>query len=522
MFGSRRLAKRSIVGTRVAAKWQDGRYYPGVIRGEYAEETPFTDAVYSVLFEDGYEKNIPSKSIVGPGFQPGTTCVLKNGQPVFLTLNGREVSGLVVNHSLEVDEVLVNVQLPNGDDIDVIKRLDDVRLMKSRKSSRLKDQDTDYSKLADLQLNEAKKRTVSSGIDMPSKPIQYRAIRINDDADGHTNVTTASDESTEDVEMMDENIAALVLTSLSCSPQSPHFNANDFRDFCRNSQLSSSSQSSGFYSNQSERSDPSPPAPSHLSESAPTGSSMVFKNYHVDEGIAVDTIKLDGTENGSQRPMCKKTMYQCTWPGCSKISATCENIEKHIRDLHLGSDITEDHDGEEDFYYTEIEVNVENVTQGFSDMCSSPSTPPPSGFDTPTGHTPLVLPDHDYQKKDFQASFASSVPLTSAFLNRTNAMPIPIKIGEIQRSLSWQNTNTLSASPSPPIRISNRPTPQERLQQHQAQSPKIHNFSSSKSLAIHKKARSEVRKCRKVYGMDNRDMWCTQCKWKKACTRFLD
>ena len=25
-----------------------------------------------------------------------------------------------------------------------------------------------------------------------------------------------------------------------------------------------------------------------------------------------------------------------------------------------------------------------------------------------------------------------------------------------------------------------------------------------------------------VYGMENRDMWCTQCRWKKACTRFTD
>lgn len=34
--------------------------------------------------------------------------------------------------------------------------------------------------------------------------------------------------------------------------------------------------------------------------------------------------------------------------------------------------------------------------------------------------------------------------------------------------------------------------------------------------------RGEARKCRKVYGMDARDSWCTQCKWKKACTRFND
>jgi len=171
MFGSRRLAKRSIVGTQVAAKWQDGRYYPGVIRGEYAEETPFTDAVYTVLFEDGYEKSIPSKSIVGPGFMPCTACVLKKGQKVFLTLNGREVSGTVINHSTEVDEVLASVSLPNDDNIEIIKRIDEVRLMKSRKSARLQDVDTDYSKLADLQLTETKKRTVSSGIDMPGKPV---------------------------------------------------------------------------------------------------------------------------------------------------------------------------------------------------------------------------------------------------------------------------------------------------------------------------------------------------------------
>ena len=29
------------------------------------------------------------------------------------------------------------------------------------------------------------------------------------------------------------------------------------------------------------------------------------------------------------------------------------------------------------------------------------------------------------------------------------------------------------------------------------------------------------KKCRKVYGMTNKDLWCTQCRWKKACVRFL-
>lgn len=37
-----------------------------------------------------------------------------------------------------------------------------------------------------------------------------------------------------------------------------------------------------------------------------------------------------------------------------------------------------------------------------------------------------------------------------------------------------------------------------------------------------RRSRGESRKCRKVYGMDNRHSWCTQCKWKKACSRFVD
>ena len=37
-----------------------------------------------------------------------------------------------------------------------------------------------------------------------------------------------------------------------------------------------------------------------------------------------------------------------------------------------------------------------------------------------------------------------------------------------------------------------------------------------------RRPRGEAKKCRKVYGMEHREQWCTQCKWKKACTRFGD
>ncbi|KAF6716075.1 Zinc finger protein 395 [Oryzias melastigma] len=34
--------------------------------------------------------------------------------------------------------------------------------------------------------------------------------------------------------------------------------------------------------------------------------------------------------------------------------------------------------------------------------------------------------------------------------------------------------------------------------------------------------RGEAKKCRKVYGVERKDQWCTACRWKKACQRFPD
>lgn len=519
MFGTRRLAKRSIVGSKISARRQNGRYCPGVIQSQYADEGPFTDAVYNVLFEDGTENLISGKHIIGSGFNPNTSAVLKNGQNVFLTLNGREVSGTVIQHNRETDDVLVNVTLQTGDDVDITKRLEDVRLLKSRKSARLQDQDTDYSKLADLHLGEAKKRIVSQGIDVPAKHLsQHRQHNEEDDDNNNSNHHHYNQEEVEDVEMIDENIAAMVLTSLSCSPQSPNFTdlkEGSYSHKQPDTQLSSSASSIGFYSNQSEHSDPSPPS-SHLSESAPAGSAgMLFGPFMPDEGLGLEE---EEEQQNIHNKRQLKTMFQCTWPRCGKISSTCTDIEKHVRLKHLGvkeGSNDSDSEHEEEFYYTEIEVNVESVTQGLSDMCTtSPSSPTDR----------LYILDHDYQKKDQPPVLGSSVPAAYSYINNLQGTPaVAISIPQIKRSLSWQNTYTFSSSPSPPFRPSPRPSPQERLQQHQAQSPKTHMLSViPKTVGSHKKPRSDVRKCRKVYGMENRDMWCTQCKWKKACTRFLD
>lgn len=60
--GGKRLAKRSIVGTRVAAPGEDGKFYPGLIQAmkTSAEEVSVEgsangDNVYSVRFDDTRE-----------------------------------------------------------------------------------------------------------------------------------------------------------------------------------------------------------------------------------------------------------------------------------------------------------------------------------------------------------------------------------------------------------------------------------------------------------------------------------
>ncbi|MPC96995.1 hypothetical protein E2C01_092282 [Portunus trituberculatus] len=56
---------------------------------------------------------------------------------------------------------------PTGVRQDVKKRIEDIRLLESRKSARLADQDTDFAKLADMS-TDRKERKPSQTIDVPA------------------------------------------------------------------------------------------------------------------------------------------------------------------------------------------------------------------------------------------------------------------------------------------------------------------------------------------------------------------
>lgn len=125
MSTGKRLAKRSIIGTRVCAPGVDGIWYSGVI---HAVKTPANprdnnncinltpNTKYSVRFDSkqdalkrGPAREFRESELIGPGFRNILDVKLRPGQKVFLTYNGRESSGEVLDHDDKKDEVTVRL-----------------------------------------------------------------------------------------------------------------------------------------------------------------------------------------------------------------------------------------------------------------------------------------------------------------------------------------------------------------------------------------------------------------------------
>ncbi|XP_032228878.2 zinc finger protein 704 [Nematostella vectensis] len=204
-----------------------------------------------------------------------------------------------------------------------------------------------------------------------------------------------------------------------------------------------------------------------------------------DEGIGIDFVRRDRTRkrknSTSSTGGSKKTLYHCTWPGCCKILSTAPGIIRHVRTIHLGPKRhSEDgfSDGEEEFYFTERETDGDEyyANDPFPHPLALSPTPTQSHFDmvkspwTEPGLSPTLM-ENSPQNLHFNWD-----------LNPTDHTQfVPSKA---------------AAKPSSPTRTT---------QQYHT-----------------KKVRGDSKKCRKVYGMENRHLWCTQCRWKKACVRFTD
>ena len=284
----------------------------------------------------------------------------------------------------------------------IIKKLEDIRLMESRKSARLVNTDTDFSLLADFNIveqrklaqessgqpqvssrrrlhsmsdfldrkrqkngekerREAKRRQRSERQSFQSGPSSCSievplSLSTNGSRKRRTSESRAEIDSgygssfgsgffKTNEENLKECTAAMVLMNLSVSPRDKWTDPASY-----------------FTSSSSETSPPTTPRPSP----APSLSHLPLSE--------------DEEPYKRSRPSPSHCLYQCTWRGCSQTETCQAEMERHVR-RHLALPDPPpgtDYAGEEDFYYTELEV--EEMTDTSMDIlteidsgCSSAS-----------------------------------------------------------------------------------------------------------------------------------------------------
>jgi hypothetical protein len=152
-------------------------------------------------------------------------------------------------------------------------------------------------------------------------------------------------------------------------------------------------------------------------------------------------------------------------------------------------------------------------------------SPPLSFFASSSAPTWSHLEDHEYQKPFEDVELISKININNVAnsnsiangvykQNQKSLLSNPINIPGISFAHQYAKSAPSVALHSP--RANNK---YMRLNSNNKSGTTILQSPSKNSP---KRGRGESRKCRKVYGMDNRDQWCTQCKWKKACSRFTD
>ncbi|KAM6980519.1 zinc finger protein 395a [Aplochiton taeniatus] len=432
---------------------------------------------------------------------------LHPGQKVFVWCGGRECSGVVQQHNHVDNKVSILVPALGQH---ILRKAEDVWTSPSAPPP---------SPSAAHPKSTGQLHPVSSCIDVPRR-------------------------SAESVEM-DEMMAAMVLTSLSGSPlvQSPLQRdsvAAPAGMECGGGELSDSS-SSGYWSvdcgNRSPT--PSPPITEADGSLAPPS----------DEGLDMELEQVLFDEPAPRkRRNSVKVAYRCLWPNCGKVLTSVVGIKRHVRTLHLGCQSGE-HErcsrSEEDFYYTEIHQRDQHPLTPppatHSPICSpalSQTTPRPTcassppafdqpgerdgaGLDSPTDEAPppgllsqsAPSVSKSFWQVQFEHSYQASVPVQVVTPPPPNSMPF-------QGTTSASSTHCKQGLTS---RVRSLSVGEQWLQQHSAPiRPHPPSISPPRVHWATRRVRGEAKKCRKVYGIEHRDQWCTACRWKKACQRFLD
>ncbi|XP_060913136.1 zinc finger protein 704 [Labrus mixtus] len=309
-----------------------------------------------------------------------------------------------------------------------------------------------------------------------------------------------------------EVMAATVLTSLSTSPlvlnpsSAPTVPEPASRAWKEMLSASYSSSTSGNWSwDASDQSVPSTPSPP-LSNDANKNFLLSSQCDDVSEDVTESTHFMFEDPIPRKRKNSMKVMFKCLWKNCEKVLSTSSGIQRHVRTVHLGRNSDSDYsDGEEDFYYSEIEVNMDSLTEGLSSLTpTSPTTcGPPPVFPPPL----TDLPHSEHINMNGSQSHAPSLLSQSA----------PSTLCHIRTDHAYQGPVTHVRTVSIGEKRQPAPVTHTTVNKNHAVTTQ-----APKAAPGTRKPRGEAKKCRKVYGMEKRDMWCTACRWKKACQRFTD
>ncbi|XP_043395369.1 zinc finger protein 704 [Chelonia mydas] len=509
---ARRLAKRSSLGSRrrsvpLAAPAPDGGRVPKPESGCWRpprregsaaalEEEEDEDVVVEVEEEEEDEEE------GGLGSPPAPLPIPAKG-----SLKAGSIKRETTFTTFQQDDLKSDIsqKLPDQQFLLLAMREEDLKTADTKKTNRIHEHEKENTR--SVCLLEQKRKVVSSNIDVPP------ARKSSEELD------------------MDKVTAAMVLTSLSTSPlvHSPPVRPNESLNgsWKEGGFVPSSTSSSGYWSwsAPSDQSNPSTPSPPLSADSFKPFRMPSQPDDSIDEAETSNLLFDEPIPRKRKNSM--KVMFKCLWKNCGKVLSTAAGIQKHIRTIHLGRVGESDYsDGEEDFYYTEIRLNTDSVADGLSSLSPvSPSLGSPPPFPTQDANRPEMSCAKTETK--LMTPLSRSAP-TNLYLVHTDhayqATP-PVNIPGSTKftpngrsfSISWQSPPvTFTGIPVSPTH--NRPagTGEPKQQTHTVLSspPRV-------SFGL-RKPRGEGKKCRKVYGMENRDMWCTACRWKKACQRFID
>ena len=265
----------------------------------------------------------------------------------------------------------------------------------------------------------------------------------------------------------------------------------------------------------------------------------------------------------------QRTVYRCTYRGCGEQHVSVQTMEAHVRKDHLLKDDPERllEDGEEEFYYTEIEDDSlsklpsspqqllfqqqqqQAVAAGqylpirarsYSSSSASSSVSHLASLSL-VDHLDMARPAHEDPGRGAIAAHRSILvqkPSSLIAMRRPdNAVSMPITIAPSAVSFSGKSarirrilTSDLflqHGSPgkyiliSPPHRNDGGASIPSPVAAFPSSAPSGGSLNAAGNLMKSPTRRvREGKKCRKVYGLEQRDLWCTQCKWKKACARF--